>query len=63
MMGDLLLVTSGGLLSRRARLYIQYAPTGMVIKVKSMTSKISGYSVDKVIVDDTLAELKGQDDE
>ena len=63
----LLLVTPTGVLSRQARLHIQHAPTGVVINVKRMTSKISGYHVDRVVVDDLLAELsstmKGQEDE
>ncbi len=60
---DLLLVTPTGALSRRARLSIQHAPTGVVINVKRMTSKISGYCADRVIVDDPLAELKGPNDD
>jgi hypothetical protein len=60
---NLLLVTPTGELSRRARLFIQHAPTGVVINVKRMTSKISGYHTDRVVVDAPLAELKGQDDE
>ena len=60
---DLLLVTQTGALSSRARLFIQHAPTGVVLNVKRMTSKISGYHVDRVFVDGPLAEMKGQDNE
>lgn len=58
-----LLIATDGILSRRHRALIEYAPTGVSIAVRRMPHEIKGQSVDTVIVDDPLAELKGTQDD